>query len=123
MRPVAPLLLTVVLLTGCSEARNAVSTVSDCAALARDVASTGLSGVPTREEAETALQRLDDRVDGLADTRVRDAAADLRDRLRELAEATRSADPVAAQEAAERARDAATSTAEACGLPAEQFLG
>jgi hypothetical protein len=123
MRPVAPLLLTVVLLTGCSEARNAVSTVSDCAALARDVASTGLSGVPTREEAETALQRLDDRVDGLADTRVRDAAADLRDRLRELAEATRSADPVAAQEAAERARDAARSTAEACGLPAEQFLG
>ena len=123
MRPVAPLLLTAVLLTGCSEARNAVSTVSDCAALARDVASTGLSGVPTREEAETALQRLDDRVEGLADTRVRDAAGDLRDRLGELAEATRSADPVAAQEAAARARDAARSTAEACGLPAEQFLG
>ena len=123
MRPVAPLLLTVVLLTGCSEARNAVSTVSDCAALARDVASSGLSGVPTPEEAEAALQRLDDRVEGLADTRVRDAAGDLRDRLGELAEATRSADPVAAQEAAARARDAARSTAEACGLPAEQFLG
>ena len=50
-------------------------------------------------------------------------AGTLRDRLRDLQEAARSADPAAVERAAGEARDAARSTAEACGLPADQFLG
>ena len=46
----------------------------------------------------------------------------LRDRLRDLQEAARSADPAAVEQAVSDARDAARSTAEACGLPADQFL-
>lgn len=123
MRLLLPLALAAVLTAGCSEAQQAASTVSDCAALARDIASSGLSGVPTQAEAEQAVQRLDDRVQDLGDTQVREAATTLRDRLRELQEAAASADPAAARAAAEGARDAARDTAEACGLPADQFLG
>lgn len=119
-----PLLLPVVLLLGgCAEARDAASTVSDCAGLASDIAQSGLAGVPSQAEAERAVQRLDERVQSLESDDVRDAATDLRDRLRELQEATRSADPAAARQAADRAREAARRTAEACSLPADQFLG
>jgi len=122
-RTVVPLLLVAVLAAGCSSTREAVGNAGDCAALAGDVARSGLSGVPTQAEAEEAVQRLDDRVQELDDGPVRDAAEDLRTRLRELQEAARSADPAAVREAAGRARDAARSTAEACGLPVERFLG
>lgn len=119
-RRLMPLLLPLVLLTaGCSQ----VDQVSDCAGLAADVARSGLSGVPTQAEAEAAVQRLDERVEGLDSPQVREAAGDLRDRLRELQEAARSADPAAARAAAERAREAARRTADVCGLPADQFLG
>ena len=123
MRLTLAVLLTGVLLTGCSETRDAVSGASDCAGLAADIARTGLSGVPTQEEAQQAVDRLDERVQGLDDGKVKDAASGLRDRLRELQEAARSADPAAVQTAASQARDAARDTAQACGLPAEQFLG
>lgn len=123
----APRLLTVLLplalLAGCADARDTAATISDCAGLASDVASSGLSGVPTQEEAAQAVRRLDERVESLESDAVRDAAADLRDRLRELQEAARAADPAAARQAAERARTAAERTAEVCGLPAAQFLG
>ena len=122
-RPLVLLLPLVLLTAGCSEARNAASTVTDCAGLASDVARTGLSGVPTQAEAEQAVQRLDERVETLDSPEVRDAATELRDRLRDLQQAARSADPVAAQQAAEEARAAARRTAQACGLPASQFLG
>ena len=119
-----PLLLpAALLLGGCAEAREVASTVTDCAGLASDVAQSGLGGVPSQAQAEQAVQRLDERVQSLESEQVRDAATDLRDRLRELQEAARSADPVAARQAAERARAAARRTAEACGLPADQFLG
>jgi TolA-binding protein len=118
------LLLPLVLLTaGCAQARETASTVSDCAGLASDVARSGLSGVPTRTEAEQAVQRLDDRVGSLDSPAVRDAATELRDRLRDLQEAARSADPAAAAQAADEARAAARRTAEVCGIPADQFLG
>ena len=122
-RTLVPLLLCALLVGGCSEARDAVTSVSDCAGLASDVARTGLSGVPTQEEAEQAVRRLDERVASLEDAEVRDAAAELRERLRELQEAARAADPAAASQAAARARDAARAAAEACGLPVDQFVG
>ena len=123
MRLLLPLLLTALLATGCSEAQQVVGSATDCAALATDVARTGLDGVPTQEEATSAVDRLDRRVQELDDGEVRDAATTLRDRLRELQEAVRSADPAAARTAAEQARDAARDTAQACGLPADRFLG
>ena len=123
-RRLLPVLLPLALLTGgCAEARDAASTVTDCAGLASDLAQSGLSGVPTQAEAEQTVQRLDERVESLESEQVRDAATDLRDRLREVQEAVRSADPVAARQAAERAREAARRTAEECSLPASQFLG
>ena len=117
-----PLVLAVALTAGCAQARDLAGAAADCVGLAGDIASSGLSGVPTQREAEQALQRLDDRVADLDDAEVREAVTDLRERLRELQEAARSADAAAAQQAAERARDAARRTAEACGLPADRFL-
>ena len=118
------LALPVVLLTaGCQQARDAASTVTDCAGLATDVARSGLTGVPTQAEAEQAVQRLDERVETLDSPDVRDAATELRDRLRELQEAARAGDPGRAAQAADRARAAARRTAEVCGVPADQFLG
>ena len=122
MRLLLPLLLTGLLTTGCSEARDAVGGAAECASLATDIARTGLDGVPTAAEAEQAVQRLDDRVQDLENAEVREAAGTLRDRLRDLQEAARSADPAAVQQAVADAREAARGTAEACGLPADQFL-
>jgi hypothetical protein len=117
------LLPLALLAAGCSETRDAVTTVSDCAGIVSDIAGSGLSGVPTQEQAEAAVRRLDERVSGLNSPDVRDAAGELRDRLRELQEAARSADPAAARAAADRAREAAAATAEVCGLPLDQLLG
>ena len=122
-RRLAPLLvLPALLLTGCSEVQDAASRTSDCVGLARDVASSGLAQTPTREEAEAAARRLEERVEQLDDPAVREAAGTLRDRLRDLQEAAASADPAAVQAAAQQARDAARATAETCGLPVDQFL-
>ena len=118
------LLLPVVLLTGgCAEAAETAGTVRDCAGLAGDVARSGLAGVPTKAEAEQAVARLDDRIGQLESTTVKGAATTLRDRLRDLQQAASNADPSAATRAAQAARDAARVTAQACGLPVEQFVG
>jgi hypothetical protein len=122
MRLLLPLLLAGLLTTACSEAREAVGGAADCVSLAADVARTGLDGVPTAAEAEQAVQRLDDRVQDLQDPEVRDAAGTLRDRLGDLQEAARTADPAGVERAVTEAREAARATAEACGLPADQFL-
>ena len=118
-----PLALTALLATGCSQASDAVSGATDCAGLASDIARSGLSGMPTQSEAEQAVDRLDERIAGLQNAEVREAATTLRDQLRELQDAVRSADVVGAQQAAASARDAARDTAQTCGLPAERFLG
>lgn len=123
-RRLLPALLPLALLAaGCGQTRDAVTTVADCAGIVSDIAGSGLSGVPTQEQAEAAVRRLDERVSGLSSPDVREAAGDLRDRLRELQEAARSADTAAAQAAAERARTAAGATADACGVPLDQLLG
>ena len=105
------------------DARDGAGKVQDCAGLARDALSSGLSGLPTAEEAEQAVQRLDDRVQGIGDTQVRDAASSLRDRLQDVLDAARSADRAAVEQAVGDARDAAASAAGACGLPVDQFTG
>ena len=122
-RRLAALSLLALPLAGCAQAAETASTVQDCAGLANDVARSGLAGTPTRAEAEEAVRRLDERVETLDSPKVRDAASDLRDRLRELQEAARSSDPAAAQQAASRARTAAEDVADACGLPLQQLLG
>jgi len=122
-RRALPLLLAPLLLTGCADVRATAGRAGDCAGLVSDVASTGLSRTPTVEDAEAAVRRLDDRIGGIDDAELRDAAAALRDRLQELADAARSADPARAQAAAEAARSAARDTAALCGLPVDQLLG
>jgi hypothetical protein len=123
-RPLLPVLALLALLgAGCSDPRDTAATLSDCTALASDVAQLGLGGVPTQADAEAALQRLDDRLADLDSPQVRDAAGELRDRVRELQEAARAGDAAATTAAVERARDAARAAAEACGLPADALLG
>jgi hypothetical protein len=119
----APVLLALALLAaGCADARSTAETVRDCASLASDVARTGLSGVPSREQAEAAVRRLDERIPELDSQDVRDAVTELRDRLREVLEAAGSGDAAAARQAAEQARAAAGEVADTCGLPVDQFV-
>lgn len=115
--------LCLLALPACSQVQQTASRASDCVALGRDVAASGLSGTPTREEAEQAVQRLDERVQDLDDPDVKAAAATLRDRLRELQDAVASADPAAVQRAGDAAREAGRGAAQACSLPVDQFLG
>jgi len=122
-RPLLPVLLLVAVLgTGCSDPRDSAAQLSDCTALASDVAKLGLKGAPTQADAEAAVRRLDDRLGDLKSPEVREAAGELRDRVRELQEAARSGDAAATRAAVERARDAARAAAEACGLPADALL-
>ena len=115
--------LLVAVLSSCSEAQDLASRATDCAGLASDVASAGLDRTPSQAEAERAIDRLDERIAQLDNPEVKDAATALRDRLREVQEAARNADPAAAQRAAGQARDAARAAAQACGVPVDQFLG
>ena len=119
----ALLVTSTVLLTGCAQARETAGTIQDCAGLVSDVASTGLQGVPTKAQAEQAVQRLDERVQSLGPGAVREAATALRDRLDELQQAAGRADAAAVRKATTDARDAAATAAKACSLPVEQFLG
>ncbi len=118
--------LVLVAVAGCGtvqEASDGAGKVQDCAGLARDALASGLSGVPSAAQAEEAVQRLDDRIGDLGDTTVRDAAQGLRDRLQEVVDAARSADPARVQQAAADARDAAAEAARACSLPVDAFTG
>lgn len=122
-RLAAAALLLLPLAAACSEGRDLVTRTQDCAGLAQDIAASGLAQTPTQAEAEQAVDRLDRRIAELDDEAVKQAATDLRDRLRSLQEAARDADPAAVQEAAAQARDAARSVADTCGIPIDQVLG
>ena len=114
--------LCLLAVTACSDIADTAGRASDCVALARDVAESGLASTPTRAEAEQAVQRLDERVQQLDDPEVKAAAETLRDRLQELREAAASADPAAVQQASEAAREAGRDAARTCSLPVDQFL-
>ena len=118
-----PAALLLVLTTACQGATDTANKVQDCAALAQDAAAAGLDRVPSRSEAESAVRRLDERIANLKDEQVKNAAATLRDRLREVVQATRNGDPQDVQQAVAQARDAARDTARTCGLPADRFGG
>lgn len=118
----AALALFLLALPACGQVQDTATRASDCVALGRDVAASGLAGTPTREEAEQAVQRLDERVQNLDDPDVKSAATTLRDRLRELQDAVAAADPAAVQRAGDAAREAAREAASACSLPVDQFL-
>ena len=122
-RPALALLALPLALTACSEVAETAGRAGDCAGLVRDVASAGLSGTPSVADAEAAARRLDERVDEIGDTRLREAAGTLRDRVDALAAAARSADAAAVQRAVDDARGAARETAELCGVPLDQLLG
>ena len=108
---------------GCSEAVDTASRVRDCAALASDVAASGLGAAPSLAQAEQAVRRLDERIATLGDGEVKTAATTLRDRLTDLVAAARGGDAAAISSAAAAARTAAEQAARTCGLPVEQFLG
>lgn len=120
---VLSLCLLVPVLSSCAQAQDVASRATDCTGLASDVAGAGLDRTPSQAEAEAAVERLDDRIAQLDNEDVKQAASTLRDKLRAVQEAARNADPAAAQRAAAEARDAARATAQACGLPVDQFLG
>lgn len=120
--PVLALPVLLLALTGCGEIRDTADRATTCVGLAQDAAAAGLDQTPTVEDAERAAQRLDDRVAGIGDAELKESAARLRDRLRELTEAARGADPAAVRQAAEQARQAARDTAQTCGVPVDQFL-
>ena len=108
---------------GCSEAVDTASRVRDCAALASDVAATGVGTAPSLAQAEEAVRRLDERIATLGDGEVKAAATTLRDRLADLVTAARTGDAAGLSSAAAAARAAAEQAARTCGLPVEQFLG
>lgn len=118
-----PVGLLLVLTTACAGATGAASKVQDCAGLAQDAAAAGLDRAPSLAEAEDAVRRLDDRIANLEDEQVKSAAQTLRDRLRDVVQAARSADQPRLQKAVADARDAARETARTCGLPVDRFGG
>ena len=119
----AVVLLLALPLTACGDVQETAGRAADCVQLARAAADAGLSGTPSAAQAEEAVRTLDERVEGIDDPQLREDAGALRDRLREVLEAARSADPATATAAADRARQAARDTARTCGLPVDQFLG
>ena len=123
LRRLAPALIVLALLPACSEVRETAGRAGDCAGLVRDVAATGLSGTPSLEDAETAVGRLDDRLQDIDDEELAAATRTLRDRLQELVDAARTGDTGDAQAAADQAREAARETASLCGVPVDQVLG
>ena len=117
-----PLALLLLLLPACGGAVDTAVKARDCAALAKDVAATGLGQVPSRAQAEEAVRRLDRRVEDLDDPEVKEAASTLRDRLQDLVDAAQRGDAARVTSAAAAARAAAQAAADSCGLPVGQFL-
>ena len=125
------LLLASALLTlpACSQAEDArqiasgAGKVRDCAALAADVARAGLEqvGQLDAQSAQEAADRVGERVNDISDTEVRTAAERLRDALNAAAEAARTGDVPALEEARRQVTDTAKSAAQTCGLSEDQF--
>lgn len=109
--------------TACSEGQDLATRAEDCAALAQDVAASGLEDTPTQQEAEQAVNELNQQIDELTDSDLQQAATMLRDRLREVQEAAAGTDTAEVEQAADEAREAARDVAETCGLPVDEVLG
>jgi hypothetical protein len=117
-----PLLVTPLLLLGCSDAVDTATKVKDCATLASDLAQSGLGSTPTAAEAEATAKKLQERVETLDSQEVKDAASTLADRLEELRAAAARKDATDVQAAVTKARDAARDAASTCGVPVDQLV-
>ena len=121
------LVLAVAVLAGCDAAQQAqdigqgVDKAADCAALVGEL--TGVSWSDVQQvpaQAEEAAQKLDQRLREVDDADVKRAGEALRDRVRELADAARSADAADAQAALVDVEAAARRLAAACDVNVDQ---
>jgi hypothetical protein len=116
----AGLLLVAVLLSGCGLGEDEVGSAELCTALKADLVGTGLSGVPTREQAQQVGTRLDPRVTQRASPALHESVVRLHQRLHAIDQALeRGTD---ARDLAGKARTDARDAARACDLPDDAFL-
>ena len=119
--------LAVSLLTGCEAAQQAqqgVDKAADCAGLVGELSGIDWNDVraaPAR--AEEAASRLDRRLRQVDDADVKRAGEALRDRVRALADAARSASPADARRALADVEAAARRLASVCGVDVDQVGG
>jgi hypothetical protein len=128
LRPAAlALVLAAPVLAGCDAARQAgqgVDKAADCAGLVSEL--TGVDWNDVRQapaQAEQAAQRLDQRLREVDDADVKQAGEALRDRVRAMADAARSADAADAGKALADVEAAARRLAAACGVDVDQVGG
>ena len=124
------LVLAVPLLAGCDAAQQAhdvaqgVDKARDCAALVGELTGVDWSAVRrSAAEADRAARRLDDRLRQVDDADVKRAGEALRDRVRALARAARSASPAKARQALADVEAAARRLASTCGVDVDQVGG
>jgi hypothetical protein len=116
-------------LPACSEAEQArdiasdAAKVRDCAALAADAARAGLEqvGQLDAQSAQEAADRVGQRINDINNTEVRTAAERLREALNAAAEAARTGNAPALEEARQQVTDTAEQAAQTCGLSLDQF--
>jgi predicted small secreted protein len=115
------------LLAGCEAAQQAqqgVDKAADCAGLVGELTGVDWNEVRTAPaKAEQAADRLDQRLREVNDADVKRAGEALRDRVRALAKAARSADPADARKALADVEAAARRLASTCGVDADQVGG
>lgn len=133
MKLLLPLLIAAALASGCGEiqqtadsvrgAADSASRAADCAKIGADLASLQLERVNDPQAVDAAAKDLREKVQGIDDKQVRDAAGRLATRAQEYASAVARGDTAKAQAAARRVEIAARETAQRCGVPVEAFLG
>lgn len=112
-----------VAVTGCGGSITPAQKAQQCANLAKALVSTGLNGVPTEAQAKEIGNRLDGLLSQLGDPTVHDAAVALHTHVHAIESAMKKGDTAKAASLADDARKDVTKAAEACGLPASQFIG
>ena len=121
------LALALPLLAGCEatqQARQGVDKAADCAGLVGELTGIHWSDLRrTPAEAERAAQKLDRRLREVDDADVKRAGEALRDRVRALARAARSASPAKARKALADVEAAARRLASTCGVDVDQVDG
>ena len=119
--------LAVPLLTGCEAAQQAqqgVDKAADCAGLVGELSGVDWNDVRAAPaKAEEAADKLDQRLREVDDADVKRAGEALRDRVRALADAARSASPADARRALADVEAAARRRASTCGVDAGQVGG
>jgi hypothetical protein len=122
--------LAMPVLAGCEAAQQAqeigqgVDKAADCAGLVGELTGVDWNDVgKAPAEAEQAADKLDQRLREVDDADVKQAGQALRDRVRQLADAARSADAADAQQALDNVEAAARRLAGACDVNVDQVGG